>query len=280
MSDDAVEIKPTLFSNQLSANSVTLLSPARKGVAPWSPSPGARGMSTAGRIRETSTVNMLRLIAHKMSEAAPEGGILPFVVDFVVSVAPCDSCLVYVLEGDDFVLRASRNPHAAAMDRVKLKPGHETASWTTPHQPLELIQNAGADPRFKRFNKPSDESFEAFLFIPVVCRGRMVGAIILQNRGLRHYGEREIGMISTIGFLVGAETEIARLEEQNVELEERLRVRTLLERAKGLLQSDLGISEQEAYQRIQRQSQQMRKAMKDIAEAIVLSHAVKQSRPD
>ncbi len=68
---------------------------------------------------------------------------------------------------------------------------------------------------------------------------------------------------------------MARLEEQNSELSERLEARTLVERAKGILQSELGITEREAYQKLQRQSQQMRKSMKEIAEAIVLSHAVK-----
>jgi uroporphyrinogen-III synthase len=60
----------------------------------------------------------------------------------------------------------------------------------------------------------------------------------------------------------------------NSKLTERLESRTIVERAKGILQNDLAISESEAYQRLQRQSQQMRKPMKEIAEAIVLSHAV------
>jgi uroporphyrinogen-III synthase len=45
----------------------------------------------------------------------------------------------------------------------------------------------------------------------------------------------------------------------------------------GILQEDLNISEREAYLMLQRQSQQRRTAMRDIAEAVVLSNAVKQS---
>ena len=82
-----------------------------------------------------------------------------------------------------------------------------------------------------------------------------------------------------LGFLVGAEIEMARLEEQTAELSQRLESRTLVERAKGILQSDLGLSESAAYQTLQRQSQQLRKPMKDIAEAIVLSHMVKNGAP-
>ena len=82
-------------------------------------------------------------------------------------------------------------------------------------------------------------------------------------------------MISTIGFLVGAEIELARLEEGNSTLAEQLQARKIVERAKGILQRDLGLNEEQAYLALRRQSRQKRKSMKEIAEAIVLSDEVK-----
>ena len=211
-----------------------------------------------------------------MSEAAPLEEVLAEVVEFVASVVKCDSCFIYVLEGEELVLRASKNPHPEAVDRLKLRLGQGITGWVAEHKAPVLIPNdASSDPRFKLFNELPEDRFEAFLSVPLVSRGRLVGVINVQNRDPHRYSEREIGLVSTIGFLVGAETEMARLEGQNSELSERLEARTLVERAKGILQSDLGITEREAYQKLQRQSQQMRKSMKEIAEAIVLSHAVK-----
>ena len=82
-------------------------------------------------------------------------------------------------------------------------------------------------------------------------------------------------MISTVGFLVGAELELARLEEANLTLSEQLQTRKLVERAKGILQRDLGLNEEQAYLALQRQSRQKRKAMKEIAEAIILGDEVR-----
>src|SRR5258708_14885215 len=65
-----------------------------------------------------------------------------------------------------------------------------------------------------------------------------------------------------------------RLEKENSDLTHRLEVRKLVQRAKGILQQDLNIAEQEAYLMLQRQSQQRRLPMKDIARAVVLSDAV------
>jgi AmiR/NasT family two-component response regulator len=58
-------------------------------------------------------------------------------------------------------------------------------------------------------------------------------------------------------------------------LAEQLQTRRVVERAKGILQRDLGLSEEQAYLALQRQSRQKRKPMKEIAEAIVLSDEVR-----
>ena len=85
-------------------------------------------------------------------------------------------------------------------------------------------------------------------------------------------------LISTIGFLVGAEIETARLEVENTQLSERLETRKILDRAKGILQRDLGITEEEAYLTIQRQSRQRRKTKKEIAEAIILGDDLRRGK--
>jgi AmiR/NasT family two-component response regulator len=108
-----------------------------------------------------------------------------------------------------------------------------------------------------------------------MCRGRVVGVINLQHRQHHVYRHREIRMISTVGFLVGAELELARLEEANSIFTEQLQTRKTVERSQGILQRDLGLSEEQAYLALQRQSRQKRKPMKVIAEAIVLSDEVR-----
>ena len=106
-----------------------------------------------------------------------------------------------------------------------------------------------------------------------------MGVINVQHRQPHVYRSREIRLISTIGFLVGAEIEMARLEDANSNLSEQLQARKVVERAKGILQRDLGLSEEQAYLTLQRQSRQKRKPMKEIAEAIVLSDEVKGNVP-
>jgi uroporphyrinogen-III synthase len=216
-------------------------------------------------------------VASRMSAAVPFGEVLSQVVDFVTSVVQCDSCFVYVLQGEELVLSASKNPHPEVVNRLKLKVGQGITGWVAQHrQPVAVPRNAAGDARFRMFNELPEDRFEAFLSVPLLSRGKVVGVINLQNLAPHDYSEREITLVSTVGFLVGAEIEIAHLEKENSELAGRLELRKLVERAKGILQKEMKISEQEAYVVLQRQSQASRKSMKEIAEAIVLTYSVVQ----
>ena len=42
--------------------------------------------------------------------------VLARVVDFASALVKCDSCLIYVLEDEQLLLRASKNPHPEVVD--------------------------------------------------------------------------------------------------------------------------------------------------------------------
>jgi signal transduction protein with GAF and PtsI domain len=227
---------------------------------------------------EDSHIEVLHEIGTLLVSADGFHDVLNRVVEFATALVKCDSCLVYVLDGNELVLRASRNPHPGIVDRLKLRVGQGITGWVAEHgEPVAIPEKAAQDPRFQLFRELPEDSYEAFLSVPLMCRGRVVGVINLQHRQHHIHRRREIRMISTIGFLVGAEIEMARLEEVNTSLAEQLQARKIVERAKGILQRDLRITEEEAYLTLQRQSRQKRKPMKEIAEAIVLSDEVKEN---
>jgi len=223
-----------------------------------------------------SPVDFLHEIGSRMASADPLHEVLDQVVEFAANLIECDSCFVYILEDDELVLRASKNPHQEIVDRLKLRVGQGITGWVAEHrEPVAISQDAAKDPRFQFFNELPEDSFEAFLSVPVLSRGRLVGVINLQHRQSHVYSQRQIRLISTIGFLVGAEIELARLEGEKSDLVEQLETRKVVERAKGILQRDLGLDEEQAYLALQRQSRQKRRSMKDVAEAIVLSEEIK-----
>jgi len=228
---------------------------------------------------ERSDIDLLHEIGSRIAAADPLHAVLSRVVDFVSTIVQCDSCFVYVLDEDELVLRASKTPHPDVVDRLKMRVGQGITGWVAEHRtPVAVGSHAFDDPRFQTFNELPEDRYEAFLSVPVLSRGKLVGVINLQDRRPHNHTQREIQLISTIGFLVGAEIETARLEMENSQLSERLETRKVLDRAKGILQRDLGLTEEEAYLTIQRQSRQRRKMKKEIAEAIILTDELRRGK--
>src|SRR3984957_165577 len=203
----------------------------------------SRPVSISSRVRWStggaeydSDIHLLNRVARRMSGAAPLPEVLKDVVEFVATVVKCDSCMVYVLEGETLVLRASKNPHQEVVDRLKMKVGQGITGWVAEHrEPVVVSRGAYNDSRFRLFNELPEDHFEAFLSVPLVSGGRLVGVINVQNRNEHLYSRREISLIVTLGFLVGAEVERARLEGENLQLVGQLQTRKILERAKGIL---------------------------------------------
>jgi uroporphyrinogen-III synthase len=228
--------------------------------------------------REHTDVAFLHATTGRIAQTIPVGEILKEVVEFVTSVTQCDSCFVYALEGDDLVLGASKNPYPEVVDRVKMKTAQGVTGWVGKHgKSLAISQAAYKDPRFRLFNELPEDRFEAFLSVPVIMCGRLLGIVNLQSRAEHQYTEHEISLVSMIGFLAGAKIERARLESENELLRDKLETRTLVERAKGILQRDLKITEEAAYRVMQRESQERRKSMREMAEAVILSDSLKAS---
>jgi uroporphyrinogen-III synthase len=231
---------------------------------------------------DDSHVDVLHQTVRHIASADDLHQALDRVLEFALEVVKCDSCFIYVLEGDDLVLRASKNPHQELLDHLKLRIGQGITGWVAEHrEPVAVSREAFKDPRFQQFNELPEDRYEAFLSVPLLSRGRVVGVMNLQHREPHLFSPRDVRLLSTMGFLAGAEIEVARLETRNSDLAQQLETRKLVERAKGILQRDLDLTEEQAYLTIQRQSRQKRKTMKEVAEAIVLSDDVKNSsRPE
>ncbi len=65
--------------------------------------------------------------------------------------------------------------------------------------------------------------------------------------------------------------EFEQVHKELGDVREALEARKMIERAKGILMSKSGLSEPEAFRRIQKHSMDTRKTMREVAEAIVLA---------
>jgi two-component system, response regulator PdtaR len=85
---------------------------------------------------------------------------------------------------------------------------------------------------------------------------------------------KEADLLPAIEVAISRYLEYQEVESQATDLNDKLETRKVVDRAKGILMDKYGLKETEAFRRIQAQSMNTRKSMREIAEAIVIAHEV------
>jgi uroporphyrinogen-III synthase len=79
-------------------------------------------------------LGFLTVRSGKNASSVPLAKALSRIAVLVSSVVRRDSFFVYLLDGLDLVLRASKNPHKDALDRLKIQVGQRITGWVAEHK--------------------------------------------------------------------------------------------------------------------------------------------------
>src|SRR5271170_88400 len=229
------------------------------------PRPAEPGFRRGGEVHPVEPeVFFLHRISAIVSSKRSLDEVLGEVIGFTIQATACDACLVYLLDRAtrEVVLRASQVPHAAALGNLRIEIGQGVTGWVAQHRSIvALSSNAAADPRFMTIKGLVEDTYQAFLSVPLVSGGDLVGVINVHHYDAHTHSAVEIGRLQFVGEQLGLAVSKSQLEEENSRLLEEtlgmrraLETRKVMERAKGILQRNLGLSEEEAYLRLRDQS--------------------------
>ncbi|HEX4277894.1 MAG TPA: ANTAR domain-containing protein [Bryobacteraceae bacterium] len=222
---------------------------------------------------------------HRISRIVSSGvsldEMLGEVIGLTIQATACDACLVYLFDSatNEVVLRASQVPHASAFGNIRLKMGEGLTGWVAEHRSVvALSSNAAADARFKVFRGLVEDTYQAILSVPLVNGGDLVGIVNVHHREPHEHSEAEVSTLRFVGEQLGVacmkillKEENSRLLEETLEIKRALESRKILERAKGILQRRLGVSEEAAYLKLRDESRNRHKPMTELAQAIILA---------
>jgi signal transduction protein with GAF and PtsI domain len=217
---------------------------------------------------------------HKIADHISSGDTvdeaLASAVEFATVLLGCDECCTYVRQGDELVPWVWKHTKHGSLQRTPFPVDCGFAASARMHRaPIAVSSDSVKGATFKIFEEWSSDPGETFICAPFLSRSQLVGAITLRYRRPRAYSRFEFKFLLNIGYMLGTELGIARLEKENSDLVLELETRKLVERGKGILQRDMGMSEHEAYLALQRQSRQTKRPLKDIAEAIILGAEIR-----
>jgi uroporphyrinogen-III synthase len=130
--------------------------------------------------------------------------VLNEIVSLIRDFLECDSCLIYLVEDGELVLSSSTDETKGKIGQVRLRLSEGLTGWVARERRLVSIsQEAYHDPRFKFFKDLPQDTFEAFLSVPIISQSRVVGVINVQHQAKRIHTGADIEMLSTLGEQVG-----------------------------------------------------------------------------
>ena len=168
-------------------------------------------------------VSLLHRVSRIVNSELSVDELLGQIVMLTAQVCACDACIVYLLESSTgaFVLRASQVPHPRAGD-LRMQLGEGVTGWVAQHQtPVALSSKAAADARFKPVPGLVEDTYQAFLSVPVATRGKSIGVINIHHRDPHEHSADEIAAVTFIGEQTASALSKILLEDENARLAEK-----------------------------------------------------------
>jgi signal transduction histidine kinase len=168
-------------------------------------------------------VSLLRRVSRIVNSDLSMDEMLGQIVMLTAQVCACDACIVYLLESasGDFVLRASQVPHPR-VGSLRMRLGEGVTGWVAQNQsPVALSSRAFGDSRFKPVSGLVEDTYEAFLSVPVVTRGRAIGVINVHHRDPHEHSADEIAAVAFIGEQTSSALGKILLKDENARWAER-----------------------------------------------------------
>jgi uroporphyrinogen-III synthase len=227
-------------------------------------------------INKKQELELLREIIETISYNLDLREVLDRIVKIVSGVTKADSCFLYLIDGNNLILRASLNPKPLEIGNIKLKLSEGITGWVAKNkETVAIAKEAYNDGRFKFVNSLPEDKFEGFLSVPIVYRDKISGVINVQHSKPRVYSKTEVALFELVAKAVGGAIENALLFSEKEALKAALETRKMIEKAKGILMKEFSISENDAYKLLHKKSMDKRMGMKEIANAIIISSEFK-----
>jgi len=206
--------------------------------------------------------------------------ILRLIVAVTAQVMGSNICSLMLLDekSGELVIRATQSISGEYNKKPPLKLGEGIAGKVAKENKPMTIKDVTKEKEYKYRNIAKKEGLCSLLCIPLAVKGKVIGVINCYTPMPHDFSETEIDILTSIANQAAVAIENTELLVKSRVIQEELEVRKRVERAKGILMKEEGLTEEEAYLKLQKFSMDNRKTMKEIAEAIILTSEMKKSR--
>ncbi len=203
--------------------------------------------------------------------------ILKLIVTVTAKLLDSNICSLMLLDekSHELVVRASQSISDEYNSKPPLKIGEGVAGRVAKENKAIAVKDVVKEKEYKHKDIAKKEGLRSLLCVPLAVKGKVIGVINCYTSHPHNFSDTEIEVLSTIANQAAVAIENTELAVKSKVIQEELESRKKLERAKGILMRDEGLSEEQAYLKIRKYSMDNRKNMREVAEAIIMAAEMK-----
>ncbi len=188
----------------------------------------------------------------------------------------CSLMLVDEQKGE-LVIRATQSVSEAYNKKPNIKIGEGIAGMVAKEGKPIVASDVREDERYINREIAKKEKICSLLSVPMSVKGKVIGVLNVYTSAPHKFTKTEASVLTAVANQAAVAIENAQLMVKSKIIQEELETRKFVERAKGILMRK-GLNEEDAFRRIQKQAMSLRKTMRQIAEAIILTDELEKGK--
>ena len=203
--------------------------------------------------------------------------ILKLIVTVTAEIMDSKICSLMLLDNKTgaLVLKATQSMSEVYNTKPPLKLGEGIAGKAALDNKPKAVYDLTKEPEYKYKAIAAKEGLKSLLSVPLTAKGKVIGVLNNYTSYPHKFTTDETNIMTAVAGQAAIVIENAELMVKTKIVQEELETRKTVERAKGILMRDEAMSEEGAFRKIQKQSMNLRKTMREIAEAIILIENMK-----
>lgn len=239
----------------------------------------AKARARSGKTVKTHAVKIETL--YQVSEAIVSNRyieeILHLIVTMTAEMMNSKICSIMLLDEEkgELEIKATQSLSEEYRSKPNLRIGQSISGLAVKEKRPITVVDVTKEPLYMYPGIARKERLTSLLSVPMMIKDRVIGVINSYTSKAHRFTKEEIKILQAVANQAAVAIENTLLLDKTAAMEEALKMRKSVERAKGILMKQYKISEEEAFKLIQKQSMNTRRSMGEIAEAIVLASEIK-----
>ena len=227
--------------------------------------------------KSPDTIAALSEISKAISSDLYLEDILKLVVTVTAEVMNSRICTLMLLDDkkENLVIRATQSMSEEYIGKKPLARSEGIAWRVVKENKAIVIPDVLKEPEYKYKDIAQKEGLVSLLCVPLAVKNRTIGALNCYTSKPHKFTKTEINVLTSVANQAAIAIENTELMVRTKVIQEELETRKVVEKAKGILMKEEGLSEEEAFRKIQKYSMDRRKPMKEVAEAIIMMHEMR-----